>query len=71
MAEKIRQVFELDDDELNAVSGGAFRLFARLPFCLVCGKKMSHGPSNFVYVCNNNRCSQFCVVKSSKDVFWK
>lgn len=71
MADQVKEIFKLDDDDLNPVSGGAFRLFSRLPFCLVCGKKMSHGPSSFVYICTNDRCSQFNVVKSSKNVFWK
>ncbi|MBQ6371558.1 MAG: hypothetical protein IJJ22_00360 [Oscillospiraceae bacterium] len=71
MAENLKQILKLDDDDLNEVSGGAFRLFARLPFCMVCGKRMSHGPSTFVYICTNDRCSQFSVVKSSKFVDWR
>ncbi len=69
MAE-IKPILKLDDEDLNAVSGGVFRFFKRLPFCLACGKRMAQGPSSFVYVCTNNRCSQFSAVKSSRDVFW-
>lgn len=62
---------KLDDEELAEVGGGLSRGLFSKPYCMACGKRMSRGPSLFVFVCDNKSCSRFSVVTPTKECFWK
>ena len=71
MQDKYEEIKKMDEDELEDVSGGAGRRLFAHPYCRVCGKRMGHGPSLFVFVCANVSCSRFNVVTSSKYCDWR